>query len=61
MTASSSQSEDDCWNSLIVARRAGVIADRDGAHPASTGNDTSLAAPRAAIGGIDSRRRTPLQ
>ena len=49
------------WISLIVARRAGAIIDRDGAHPASTVNDTSLAAARAAIGGIDSRGRMPTQ
>ena len=61
MTASSSQGEDDCWNPLIVGRRAGVIADRDGAHPTSTDSDGSLAAKRAATAGTDSRGRNRVQ
>ena len=44
-----------------VGRRAGEIADLDGAHPISTVNDTSLAALRTATGGMDSRGRTPIE
>jgi len=44
-----------------VGRRAGAFIERDGAHPASTANDNTLAETRAAIGGIGSRGRRPTQ
>jgi len=56
-TARFSPSEKRSGRWPIVASRAGAPKGRDGANPTSTANDTSLAATRAAIGGIGSRGR----